>query len=128
MNIKNTKFVKVKKLPATIKFKVFASFNNLRIDLTDENGNVIYWKTAGTEGFKNSKKNTPFAACQVANKICSLAVQGGAKEVLVEIYGIGIGRDAALKSIIDESRLSIYSIEEIIKLPHNGTRPRKQRK
>ena len=127
MSTKKTKFVKIKRLPESIKLKVFASFNNIRIDLTNDVGDVLYWKTAGTEGFKNSKKNTPFAACQVANKICKLAMQGGAKEATVEVHGIGVGRDAAIKTIFD-SELSIFSIEEVIKLPHNGTRPKKQRK
>ena len=123
----NKKLLKVKKLPHTVKFKVYASFNNIRIDITTESGDVLYWKTAGTEGFENSKKSTPFAACQVAAKICKIAIQGGVKEVLLEVHGIGIGRDASLKTILD-SPLVIYSIEEIIKHPHNGTRPKKQRK
>ena len=125
--IVKTKFVKIKKLPNLVKFKVFASFNNIRIDITTETGDVLYWKTARTEGFVNSKKNTPFAACQVAGKACKLAVQGGAKEIIIEVHGIGVGRDAALKTIFD-SELTIYSIEEVVKLPHNGTRPKKQRK
>ena len=125
---KKTKHVKFKKLPETVKFKLFASFNNVRIDITNENGDVIYWKTAGSVGLSHSKKNTPYAGAQVAEETCRYAVAGGVKEVILEISGTGVGRDAALKIICDNPKLSIYSIKEIISLPHNGTRPKKQRK
>ena len=122
------KKIKLKKLPETIKILVFSSANNVRIDITHENGDVIYWKTAGTENFKNSKKSTPLAAFRVANEICKLALTNTVRNVIIEVSGIGGGgRDAALKTIFD-SKLPIYSIAERIKIPHNGTRPKKRRK
>lgn len=119
--------IRGKKLPSFVVTKIKANFNNIQMTITDSQGNVLLWKSAGTEGFKNNKKSTPFAASQVANKVRSIMIARGVTETKIEVRGVGIGRDAAIKSILD-SGISVKSISEIIKVPHNGVRPKKQRR
>lgn len=124
-----SKVVHQKKKPICeyVKFKIRAMFNNTRVDVTDEKGNVLLWKTAGSVGFKNSRKNTPLAACCIASAAVKEAFERGARRGVVEIRGLGVGRDAAIKTVC-EGKIRVLSISEIIAVPHNGVRPRKARR
>jgi len=106
---------------------VFSSYNNTIITLTGPKGDVLSWASAGSIGFKGSKKATPFAASKVAEKIC-LAGQGfGVTKVSVFVRGIGGGRESAIRSLAGHG-LEIVSITDITPVPHNGCRPPKARR
>lgn len=119
--------IKKKPIPESVTIKVRCLLNNTRIDVTDEKGNVLLWKTAASVGFKNSKKNTPLATCVVASSACKEAYERGARRGTLEIRGLGIGRDTSIKTIC-ESKIKIAYISEVIAIPHNGCRPRKARR
>ena len=104
-----------------------ATFNNTIVTFTDEQGNTICWDSAGTIGYKGSKKSTPFAAQRAATKAAEKAKKLGVKEVEIRIKGPGAGRESAIRSIAD-SGLEITAIEDVTPLPHNGCRPKKRRR
>jgi len=104
-----------------------ATFNNTIVTITDTNGDVLCWATAGTTGFKGSRKSTPFAAQRAAELCAEKASKFGVKELEVKVKGPGSGRESAITGL-QSSGLSIKSIEDITPLPHNGCRPPKRRR
>ncbi len=107
---------------------VAATFNNTVITVTDEMGNVIAWSSAGSLGFKGSKKSTPFAAQQAVDDALSKAKEHGVKEVGIKVQGPGSGRDTAVKAIGTIEGISVTSLKDITPLPHNGCRAPKKRR
>lgn len=108
---------------ATVK----ATFNNTIISLTDNFGNVISWASAGTAGFKGSRKNTPFASQQAATKAAREAMDLGLSRVEVRVKGPGAGREAAIRAL-NLAGLQITAIKDVTPIPHNGCRPPKRRR
>ena len=106
---------------------ISCSYNNTIISLTDSEGNVLAWTSAGSIGFKGTKKSTPFAASKVAQLMIQKAEKLGVTKVKVLIKGIGSGRGSALRSLAAHA-LDITSIEDITPIPHNGCRPPKARR
>ena len=104
-----------------------ASFNNTTITITDTKGYTLCWATAGTSGFKGSRKSTPFAAQQAAQRCANAAMRTGVREVEIKVKGPGSGRESAI-SALQGAGLRIASIEDITPLPHNGCRPPKRRR
>lgn len=106
---------------------VSCSYNNTLASLTDKNGNVIYWTSAGHLGFNGTRKGTPFAALKVGSTIADAALKKGIAKVHIKISGIGSGRDSAIRSI-SAKPVEIMSIENTTSVPHNGCRPKKSRR
>ena len=104
-----------------------ATFNNTIVTLTDKYGNAISWASAGVLGFKGSRKNTPFAAAQAAEKAASEAMSRGLSIIEVRIKGPGGGREAAVRALMT-SGLKVTSIMDLTPIPHNGCRPPKKRR
>lgn len=104
-----------------------ATFNNTTVTLTDVNGDVLCWATAGTSGFKGSRKSTPFAAQRAAETVAERALKFGVKEIEVKVKGPGAGRESAITGL-QAGGLSIKTIEDVTPLPHNGCRPPKKRR
>ena len=104
-----------------------ASFNNTIITITDQQGNTLTWASAGTAGFKGSRKSTPYAAQLAAQQVVRQAMDSGVREVDVFVKGPGPGREAAVRSL-QGAGLRIRSITDITPVPHNGCRPRKKRR
>merc|ERR1711991_1270720 len=98
-----------------------ATWNNTIINVTDEDGNTLAWSSAGVAGFKGSKKNTPFAAQQAANKVVESISAMGMKRVKVETNGSGPGRDTSIKTI-KGAGIDVVPIKNVTPLPHNGCR------
>ena len=107
---------------------VAATFNNTVITVTDEMGNVISWSSAGSLGFKGSKKSTPFAATEAVTDAMRKAMENGVKEVGIKVQGPGSGRDTAVKAIGATEGIRVTSLKDITPLPHNGCRPPKKRR
>ncbi len=105
-----------------------ATFNNTVVTVTDEMGNVIAWSSAGSLGFKGSKKSTPFAAQQAVEDALSKAKEHGIKEVGIKVQGPGSGRDTAVKSVGAIEGIKVLFFKDITPLPHNGCRPPKRRR
>jgi small subunit ribosomal protein S11 len=106
---------------------VNATFNNVIISLTNKQGQVISWSSAGKMGFKGSKKNTPYAAQMAAQDAAKVALDAGLKRVDVYVKGPGSGREGAIRALA-QSGIEITMIKDITPLPHNGCRPPKQRR
>jgi small subunit ribosomal protein S11 len=106
---------------------VNASFNNTQVVITDMNGDTVCWSSAGTVGFKGSRKGTPFAAQRTAEACAEKAQKLGVKEVEVRVKGPGSGRESAIRGL-QASGLSIRAIEDVTPLPHDGCRPPKRRR
>ena len=104
-----------------------ATFNNTIVTITDGTGNVITWASAGSVGFKGSRKSTPFAAQVAAESAAQKAMGQGMKEVKVYVKGPGAGREAAIRSL-QAAGLEISAIKDVTPIPHNGCRPRKRRR
>ena len=104
-----------------------ATFNNTHISVTDKFGNVISWATAGTSGFKGSRKNTSYAATIAAENVAKEVIAMGMTSVDVRIKGPGSGRESAVRSLA-ATGLAITSIKDVTPLPHNGCRPPKRRR
>jgi small subunit ribosomal protein S11 len=104
-----------------------ASFNNLIISITNKNGQVISWSSAGKMGFKGSKKNTPYAAQMAAADAAKIAFDAGVKKVDVYVKGPGAGRESSIRSL-SQNGIEIAMIKDVTPLPHNGCRPPKKRR
>ncbi len=104
-----------------------ATFNNTLVTITDVNGDVLCRASAGTVGFKGTRKSTPFAAQRAVEQVAHAAKKFGLIEVEVRVKGPGTGRDAAITAL-QSSGLRIHSIEDVTPLPHNGCRPKKRRR
>ena len=116
---------KVKKNVPEGKAFIHSTFNNTIVTLTDRDGNAISWASAGTLGFKGSKKSTPFAAGMAAEAAGKAAVEMGMKKVEVFAKGLGSGRETAIRSL-QTAGLEITSISDVTPIPHNGCRPPKR--
>ena len=106
---------------------VSASFNNTQITITDAQGNTIAWSSAGTQGFKGSRKSTPYAAQVAAEDAGRKAQEHGMKSLEVEVKGPGSGRESALRAL-QAVGFTITAIRDVTPIPHNGCRPRKRRR
>ncbi len=106
---------------------IHSSFNNTIISITDIDGNVISWGSAGGLGFKGSRKSTPFAAGEVAETAAKKAMEHGLKTVEVYVKGPGSGREAAIRAL-QTAGLEISAIKDVTPIPHNGCRPPKKRR
>tara|TARA_A100001037_G_C14977453_1_gene556521 strand:+ start:471 stop:860 length:390 start_codon:yes stop_codon:yes gene_type:complete len=104
-----------------------ATFNNTHVTITDKRGNVIAWSTAGSSGFKGSRKNTAYAATIAAEKLGQEAVQMGLRTIDVKVKGPGAGRESAIRALA-VAGLEVTSIRDVTPLPHNGCRPPKRRR
>lgn len=111
----------------TGKAYIQATFNNTMVTITDPQGNVISWGSAGTSGFKGSRKGTPYAAQLAARDAVRKAMEHGLRQVEVYVKGPGSGREAAIRSL-QSSGLHITSIRDVTPIPHNGCRPPKRRR
>ena len=126
---KTTKTVKKRKvnIESTGEAHINASFNNIIISLTNKNGDVISWSSAGKMGFRGSKKNTPYAA-QLASEDCAkVAHDAGLRKVKVYVKGPGNGRESAIRSI-HNAGIEVTEIIDVTPMPHNGCRPPKRRR
>ncbi|MEO5804312.1 MAG: 30S ribosomal protein S11 [Verrucomicrobiota bacterium] len=106
---------------------ILATFNNTHVAITDMQGNVLGWSSAGRVGFKGSRKSTAFAAQQVAQDAARQAMSHGMREVEVRVKGPGSGRESAIRAL-QAIGLEINTIKDVTPVPHNGCRPRKQRR
>ena len=106
---------------------VNASFNNTMITITDAQGNTIAWSSSGSQGFKGSRKSTPYAAQIAAEDAARKAQEHGVKMIEVEVSGPGSGRESALRAL-QASGFTVTSIRDVTPIPHNGCRPRKRRR
>ena len=123
----NTKKRKVRRNVTSGIVHIKATFNNTIVTITDAKGDVLAWATAGTSGFKGSRKSTPFAGQSAAQTVAERAVKFGLKEVEVRVKGPGSGRESAITAL-EAAGLSVKSIEDVTPLPHNGCRPKKKRR
>lgn len=106
---------------------ILATFNNTQVTITDMQGNLLSWSSAGRVGFKGSRKSTAFAAQQVAQDAARQAMSHGLKEVEVQVRGPGSGRESAVRAL-QAIGLEITTIKDVTPVPHNGCRPRKKRR
>ncbi len=104
-----------------------ATFNNVLVTITDKNGNTISWSSAGREGFKGSRKNTPYAAQLSSETAATAAYEMGLRRVEVFVKGPGSGREAAIRALASNG-LEVTSIKDRTAIPHNGCRPPKRRR
>lgn len=118
---------KVKRLVPRAVAHIKATFNNTIVTISDPNGETLCWASAGTIGYKGSRKSTPFAAQKAAESVADKAQKFGVKEVDVRISGPGAGRESAIRAL-QSSGLDVRAIEDVTPLPHNGCRPRKKRR
>jgi small subunit ribosomal protein S11 len=126
---KAVKTTKKKNIRLTENGRIYiqSSFNNTIISLTDEKGNVLSWTSAGKEGFKGSRRATPYAAQVAAKKLYANFEIYGIKNLDVFVSGVGTGRESAVRAI-QGMQVSIKSIKDITPIPHNGCRPKKTRR
>jgi small subunit ribosomal protein S11 len=106
---------------------ISASFNNIIISITNKNGQVISWSSAGKMGFKGSKKNTPYAAQMAAADAAKTASDAGVKKVDVYVKGPGAGRESSIRGLA-QNNIEVAMIKDVTPLPHNGCRPPKKRR
>ena len=106
---------------------ITASFNNIIVSLTNKQGQVISWSSAGKMGFKGSKKNTPYAAQMASSDAAKTAMDAGLKKVDVYVKGPGSGREGAIRALA-QSGIEIVMIKDVTPVPHNGCRPPKKRR
>ena len=106
---------------------IHASFNNIIVSLTNAQGQVISWSSAGKMGFRGSKKNTPYAAQMAAQTAAQTALEAGLKHVEVFVKGPGAGRESAIRAI-DTAGIKVTRIKDVTPIPHNGCRPPKKRR
>jgi len=115
-----------KHVPSGVVF-IKATFNNTQVTVTDLNGNVVSWSSAGAVGFKGSRKGTPYAATQVAAAAASRARDAGMRSVEVRVTGPGSGRESAVRALV-AAGLQVTTIRDVTPIPHNGCRPPKRRR
>ena len=118
---------KVVNVEPTGQAHIHASFNNIIISMTNNNGQVISWASAGKMGFKGSKKNTPYAAQMAAQDCAKVAYDLGLRKVKVYVKGPGSGRESAIRTI-SSTGIEVMEIVDVTPLPHNGCRPAKRRR
>jgi small subunit ribosomal protein S11 len=118
---------KVKKTIRTGVVHVNATFNNTIIAITDANGDVAAWESAGSIGYKGSRKSTPFAAQLAMERCAEKAMKLGLKEAEVRVRGPGSGRESAIRALM-KSGITVKALTDVTPLPHNGCRPRKKRR
>ena len=116
---------KVKKNIPEAQAHIHSTYNNTVVSITDVNGNVISWASAGTQGYKGSKKKTPFAAGLASESAARTAMDSGVKKVEVFVTGLGSGRENAIRAL-QTAGLEITAINDITPVPHNGCRPPKR--
>ena len=127
---KTTKTIKKKKEKRKVSngvAHIISSFNNTIITISDEQGNALAWSSAGAKGFKGSRKSTPFAAQVAAEDVGNKAKEYGIKNLRIEVSGPGSRRESALRSL-QSVGYNITSIKDVTPIPHNGCRPKKQRR
>ena len=118
---------KVKRQMSSAQVHVFASFNNTIITVTDQQGNTVCWGSAGSAGFKGSRKSTPFAARLATEQVMKTAQSFGIQEVDVIVKGPGPGREATIRAV-QGMGITVKSISDMTPVPHNGCRPPKRRR
>jgi small subunit ribosomal protein S11 len=118
---------KVKKNIATGIACIQSTFNNTVVTITDVNGNTVAWSSAGSRGFKGSRKSTPFAAQLAAEEACRRAMEHGMRSVAVFVKGPGAGRESALRAL-QTAGFKVTLIRDVTPVPHNGCRPPKRRR
>ncbi|HTL51487.1 MAG TPA: 30S ribosomal protein S11 [Planctomycetota bacterium] len=118
---------KIKRTVARGIAHVQSTFNNTIVTITDNTGDVLVWDSAGTVGFKGSKKGMPFSAQRAAEVVAEKASKLGMKDVEVRVKGPGSGRESAIRGLMNGG-LNVRAIEDVTPLPHNGCRPRKRRR
>ena len=126
----NTKASSKKRIVKTDNYgdvHITASFNNIIISITNKQGQVISWSSAGKMGFRGSKKNTPYAAQIAAQEAARVAIDAGLKKADVYVKGPGSGRESAIRSVAT-SGIEVVTIKDVTPLPHNGCRPPKRRR
>jgi len=106
---------------------VQATYNNTKIALADESGNVVTWSSSGSLGFAGAKKGTPFAAAKVGELVGERAMQMGVKEVSVVVTGVGAGRESAIRAFSGKG-IALSTIKDVTPVPHNGPRPPRARR
>lgn len=106
---------------------VESTFNNTKVSLTDNEGNVLMWSSSGSLGFKGAKKGTPFAAAKIGETLGQKAFDMGLKEIAVVVKGVGSGRESAIRGFITKG-FTINSIKDTTPVPHNGPQPKKPRR
>ena len=123
---KSTKKKVKKNIPSGVAH-IRATFNNTHVTISDMEGNVLSWSSSGANGFKGSKKGTPFAAGQAATQAAQKAKEHGIRSLDVKVKGPGSGRESAIRSL-SAAGIEIKSIRDVTPVPHNGCRPRKRRR
>lgn len=118
---------KVKKLVAQGQVHVHATFNNTIVTVTDTQGNALCWSSAGSSGFKGSRKSTPYAARLASQNVAKVAQDHGMQEIDIVVNGPGPGREAAIRAL-QSSGIRVRSITDTTPVPHNGCRPPKKRR
>jgi small subunit ribosomal protein S11 len=118
---------KGKRIVAFGQAHIYASFNNTIVTVTDAQGNAVTWASAGTSGFKGTRKSTPFAARMAAQQAAKAAQDMGMQEIDLYVNGPGPGREAAIRAI-QAAGIKVRSIRDITPVPHNGCRPPKKRR
>jgi small subunit ribosomal protein S11 len=118
---------KIKRSVAEGVAHIHATFNNTIVSITDPQGLVISWSSAGSVGFKGSRKGTPFAAQMAAEAAAKKAAEVGMRAVIVHVNGPGGGRESAVRAL-QAAGLSVHSIKDVTPIPHNGCRPPKKRR
>lgn len=107
---------------------VNSSYNNTILSLTDEKGNVAFWASAGSLGFKGTKKGTPFAAAKAAELVADKAKLIGLKNIDIVLKGIGAGRESAIRAFINRAEINVGGIKDVTPIPHGGVKPPKPRR
>ncbi len=118
---------RIVKVEASGEVRISATFNNIIVSITNKQGQVISWSSAGKMGFRGSKKNTPYAAQMAAADAAKVAIDAGLKRVDVFVKGPGSGREGAIRSLT-QSGIEVTSIKDVTPMPHNGCRPPKARR
>lgn len=106
---------------------ISSSYNNTLITLTNERGQALAWKSAGSVGFKGTKKSTSFAASRVAEAVANICKKLGIEKIGILVKGVGAGRESAVRTLVNQG-LDVISIKDVTPIPHNGCRPKKVRR
>lgn len=123
----STRRKKTKRNVAVGQVHIQATFNNTIVSITDEQGNLVSWSSAGSSGFKGSRKSTPYAAQIASEKAANTAKDMGLARVNVFVRGVGSGRESAIRAL-QSVGIAVGSIKDVTGIPHNGCRPRKARR